>query len=80
MRKILGEYGTHEIQIVENSKGITVCVWDKSTLSNPIGRFTLQWQTPAASVESAKELAASSIARVTGLERETIWRGIHWLK
>ena len=62
MQKIQGQYGSSEIEIVDDSKGVIVWVWDKQTVSSTIGRYTLQ-KTRVASIEAAKEVAASSIAQ-----------------
>jgi hypothetical protein len=42
MKKIQGQYGASEIEIVDHSKGVIVWVWDKQTVSDTIGRYSLQ--------------------------------------
>ena len=77
MQKIQGQYGSSEIEIVDDSKGVIVWVWDKQTVSSTIGRYTLQ-KTRVASIEAAKEVAASSIAQERNIDIETVRRGIVW--
>ena len=77
MQKIQGQYGSSEIEIVDDSKGVIVWVWDKQTVSSTTGRYTLQ-KTRVASIEAAKEVAASSIAQERNIDIETVRRGIVW--
>jgi hypothetical protein len=77
MKKIQGQYGASEIEIVDDSKGVIVWVWDKQTVSATVGRYTLQ-KTHVASIEAAKEVAASSIAQERNIDIETVRRGIVW--
>jgi hypothetical protein len=55
MKKIQGQYGESEIEIVDDAKRVIVWVWDKHTVSDTIGRYTLQ-KTYVASIEAAKEV------------------------
>jgi hypothetical protein len=77
MKKIQGQYGESEIEIVDDAKRVIVWVWDKHTVSDTIGRYTLQ-KTYVASIEAAKEVAASSIAQERNIDIETVRRGIVW--
>jgi len=78
MKKIQGQYGASEIEILADSKGVIVWVWDiKHTVSATIGRYTLQ-KTHVASIEAAKKVAASSIAQERNIDIETVRRGIVW--
>jgi hypothetical protein len=77
MKKIQGQYGASEIEIVDHSKGVIVWVWDKQTVSDTIGRYSLQ-KTYVASIQAAKEVAASSIAQERKIDIETVRRGIVW--
>ena len=77
MKKINGQYGASEIEIVVDYKGVIVWVWDNQTVSSTIGRYTLQ-KTHVASIKAAKEVAASSIAHERDIDIETVRRGIIW--
>jgi len=77
LRKISGQYGASEIEIVVDSKDVTVWVWDKQTVSDTIGRYTLQ-KSHVASIEAAKDVAASSIAQERNIDIETVRQGIVW--
>ena len=77
MKKITGRYGASEIEIIVGENEITVFVWDKWTLSTPIGRHTLP-KTKVKTIEVAKDLAVSSIAEERNTDINAVRRSIEW--